>query len=110
MTPADTAATSPALTGLAADSTLTIGRHTFSSRLFVGTGKYSTYELMQACLAASGSEVITVAVRRERLIDRQGREIGRVEGAVDWTSDEAILLLQSAITGRIGSPPGAAGR
>lgn len=44
------------------------------------------------------------------LVDREGREIGRIEGAVDWTSDEAILLLQSAITGRIGSPPGAAGR
>ncbi len=75
MTPADNAVTSPAPTGLAADSPLTIGRHTFSSRLFVGTGKYSTYELMQACLAASGSEVITVAVRRERLIDKQGRSI-----------------------------------
>lgn len=71
----ETAASSPAPTGLPADSTLTIGRHTFSSRLFVGTGKYSTYELMQACLAASGSEVITVAVRRERLIDKQGRSI-----------------------------------
>lgn len=71
----ETAAPSPAPTGLPADSTLTIGRHTFSSRLFVGTGKYSTYELMQACLAASGSEVITVAVRRERLIDKQGRSI-----------------------------------
>lgn len=44
------------------------------------------------------------------LVDREGREIGRIEGAVDWTSDEAILLLQSAITGRIGSLPGTNGR
>lgn len=66
---------SPAPTHLPGDKPLTIGSHTFSSRLFVGTGKYSTYELMQDCLAASGSEVITVAVRRERLIDKQGRSI-----------------------------------
>lgn len=54
---------------------LTIGSHTFRSRLFVGTGKYSTLELMRTCLAASGSEVVTVAVRRERLVDKQGRSL-----------------------------------
>ena len=54
---------------------LTIGAHTFHSRLFVGTGKYRTLELMRDCLAASGAEVITVAVRRERLVDRDGRNI-----------------------------------
>lgn len=45
------------------------------SRLIVGTGKYATYDLMRDCLEASGSEVITVAVRRERLIDAAGRNI-----------------------------------
>jgi thiazole synthase len=54
---------------------LRLGTHTFSSRLIVGTGKYSSYELMRDCLEASGAEVITVAVRRERLIDAQGRNI-----------------------------------
>src|SRR5579863_7935230 len=54
---------------------LVLGSHTFESRLIVGTGKYATYELMRDCLDASGSEVITVAVRRERLIDAQGRSI-----------------------------------
>lgn len=44
------------------------------------------------------------------LIDRQGREIGRIEGAVDWISDEAILLTRSAITGRIGAHSGVPGR
>jgi thiazole synthase len=52
-----------------------LGSHTFRSRLIVGTGKYSTYELMQQCLVASGAEVITVAVRRERLVDSLGRNI-----------------------------------
>jgi thiazole synthase len=54
---------------------LVLGSHTFESRLIVGTGKYATYESMRDCLDASGAEVVTVAVRRERLIDAQGRSI-----------------------------------
>ena len=54
---------------------LKIGTHTIRSRLFVGTGKYATLELMRDCLEASGAEVVTVAVRRERLFDRQGRNL-----------------------------------
>ncbi|MCA1685290.1 MAG: sulfur carrier protein ThiS, partial [Planctomycetia bacterium] len=54
---------------------ITIGTHTFRSRLFVGTGKYATLELMRDCLDASGAEVVTVAVRRERLFDKSGRNI-----------------------------------
>jgi thiazole synthase len=54
---------------------LTIGPHKFQSRLLVGTGKYSTLELMKECLVASGTEVVTVAVRRERLFDREGRNL-----------------------------------
>src|ERR671917_1105641 len=45
------------------------------NRLFVGTGKYATYELMQQALDASGCQVVTVAVRRERLIDKEGRSL-----------------------------------
>ena len=54
---------------------LRIGNHTFRSRLFVGTGKYASLELMRDCLEASGAEVVTVAVRRERLFDKSGRNI-----------------------------------
>jgi thiazole synthase len=54
---------------------LTIGGRAVRSRLFVGTGKYTTLELMRECLAASGAEVVTVAVRRERLFDREGRNL-----------------------------------
>jgi len=57
------------------DQPLVLGSHRLNSRLIVGTGKYSSYEQMQACLEVSGSEVITVAVRRERLIDSDGRSI-----------------------------------
>lgn len=54
---------------------LTIGTHSVQSRLFVGTGKYATLELMRDCLDASGCEVVTVAVRRERLFDKEGRNL-----------------------------------
>lgn len=54
---------------------LTIGSHTFVSRLIVGTGKYESYEIMQDALDASGAEVVTVAVRRERLVDKDGRSL-----------------------------------
>ncbi len=54
---------------------LRIGTHTLRNRLMVGTGKYATLELMRDCLAASGAEVVTVAVRRERLQDKSGRNI-----------------------------------
>jgi thiazole synthase len=60
---------------LPADKPLVIGKFTFHSRLITGTGKYSSYEQMRTCLQASGCEVTTVAVRRERLVDREGRNI-----------------------------------
>ena len=57
------------------NDTFTVAGRTMSSRLIVGTGKYTTYDLMRDCLTASAAEVITVAVRRERLIDSAGRNI-----------------------------------
>jgi thiazole synthase len=54
---------------------LRLGSHVLRSRLIVGTGKYATYDLMRDCLAASEADVITVAVRRERLVDAAGRNI-----------------------------------
>jgi thiazole synthase len=52
-----------------------LGSHLLASRLIVGTGKYASYELMAEALDLSGTDCITVAVRRERLVDRQGRNI-----------------------------------
>lgn len=46
-----------------------VGSFAFTSRLFVGTGKYETYELMKNALDASGAQVVTVAVRRDVLAD-----------------------------------------
>lgn len=54
---------------------LRIGGHTLASRLIVGTGKYASYEQMAESLDLSGADCITVAVRRERLVDAQGRNL-----------------------------------
>ena len=54
---------------------ITIGDFTFENPLFVGTGKYETYEQMARALEISGCEVVTVAVRRERMVDATGRNI-----------------------------------
>ncbi|MDP3464871.1 MAG: thiazole synthase [Sulfuricurvum sp.] len=44
--------------------TLQIGKYTLGSRLIVGSGKYADFETTKAATLASGSELITVAVRR----------------------------------------------
>ncbi len=54
---------------------LTIGGRAFRSRLIVGTGKYASLEQMREALDISGSEVVTVAVRRERLINAEGKSL-----------------------------------
>src|SRR6476646_10592552 len=54
---------------------LRLGTHTFTSRLIVGTGKYSDYATMGEALARSGTECITVAVRRGRLVDAAGNNL-----------------------------------
>jgi thiazole synthase len=52
------------------DDALRIGPHTFQSRLFVGTGKYKDVDETRRAIAASGAEVVTVALRRVDLKDR----------------------------------------
>ncbi len=49
------------------DDALVIAGRPFTSRLFLGTGKYKDNETMAAALEASGTEVVTVAVRRVEL-------------------------------------------
>ena len=59
----------------ALDTPLVVGGRTLGSRLIVGTGKYADHPTMQTALDASGASAITVAVRRERLIDAEGRSL-----------------------------------
>lgn len=57
------------------DDPLVIGTRRFTSRLIVGTGKYRDSRTMQLALDASGAQVVTVAVRRERLFNQQGQSL-----------------------------------
>ena len=54
---------------------LRLAGRTFDSRLIAGTGKYASLDLMREALAASGCEVVTVAVRRERLYNDKGQSL-----------------------------------
>ena len=58
-----------------ADGLLVVGGVTLASRLVVGTGKYATYAEMARCLELSGADCVTVAVRRERLVNAAGENI-----------------------------------
>lgn len=52
---------------LTQDGTVVVGKFQFTSRLFVGTGKYRTFEEMREAIVASGTELVTVALRRVNL-------------------------------------------
>lgn len=66
---------------------LKIGDHEFSSRLFVGTGKYRDMDETRAALEASGAEVVTVAVRRVDLGDKGG------ESLIGYLASESYTIL-----------------
>ncbi|MEM9152156.1 MAG: thiazole synthase, partial [Cyanobacteria bacterium P01_F01_bin.3] len=69
------------ITSETATDTLTIAGKTFHSRLMTGTGKFSDLETMRRSFTASGSEIVTVAVRRVQT-NAPGHE-GLAE-AIDW--------------------------
>lgn len=64
------------------DTPLVIADKTFNSRLMTGSGKYANMAVMQQSIAASGCEIVTVAVRRVQT-QAPGHE-GLAE-AIDWT-------------------------
>lgn len=66
---------------------LVIADRTFTSRLIVGTGKYSSFPVMAQAHEASGAEMVTVAVRRVNLTDRTQ------ESLLDYIDSSKIFLL-----------------
>ena len=54
---------------------LVIAGREFKSRLILGSGKYESFELMERSLEASGTDMVTVAVRRVNLSDRSGESL-----------------------------------
>lgn len=68
---------------------LTIADRTFSSRLFLGTGKFPSHESMRDALAASGTEIVTVALRRADLSGNRDP----FANILDFVDPEKYLLL-----------------
>jgi thiazole synthase len=92
------------LSSLPSDRPLVIAGRTFRSRLMTGTGKYRTFEQMRQSIAASGSQIVTVAVRRVQT-NAPGHE--GLADALDWntlwmlpntagcqTADEAVRVAR----------------
>src|ERR1700675_1022593 len=67
--------------------TLRIAGRDFTSRLFVGTGKYRSFPEMARCHEASGADMVTVAVRRVNLSDRSK------ESLLDYIDRSKFFLL-----------------
>ena len=68
---------------------LVIAGRTFQSRLLLGTGKFSSNELMRDALAASGTEIVTVALRRADLTGSNDP----FANILDFIDPEKYLLL-----------------
>jgi len=87
------------------DNLIIAGRE-FRSRLIVGTGKYRSFQEMARCHAASGAEMVTVAVRRVNLTDKSKESlldyIDRTKffilpnTAACYTADDAIRTARLA--------------
>ncbi len=67
------------------DKKLKVGKYEFTSRLFVGTGKYSSMKEMADALEASGTEVVTVAVRRVKINEK--------ESLLDYIDTKKYVIL-----------------
>lgn len=88
------------------DKVLRIGSKEFRSRLLVGTGKYSSYEIMKQALEASAAQIVTVAVRRlnlnepkkESLLDHIDRNKYTIlpNTAGCYTVEEAVRVARLA--------------
>ncbi len=87
------------------DQPLIIAGRTFRSRLLMGTGKFSSPEVMIKAIEASGSEIVTVALRRVELENPQDSILSAIDtsrylllpntsGARD--ADEAVRLARLA--------------
>jgi thiazole synthase len=72
------------------DTPFVIAGRTFTSRLIVGTGKYPSHAIMAQAHAASGAEMVTVAVRRVNISDRSK------ESLLDYIDDRIFILPNTA--------------
>src|ERR1700737_1245746 len=87
-------------------SKLKIADREFTSRLLVGTGKFASNELMRDALAASGSEIVTVALRRADLSGRHDP----FANILDFIDPKQFLLLPNTSGARTAEEAGRLGR
>jgi thiazole synthase len=94
------------------DMALWLGGREFKSRLIVGTGKYPSNEIMREALEASGSDLVTVAVRRVKLPGQGESLLDHVDTARFtllpntagcYTADEAVRTAYLAREAGLGS-------
>ena len=69
------------------DTPFVIAGRTFSSRLIIGTGKYSSHAVMKRAHEASGADMVTVAVRRVNISDRSR------ESLLDYIDTSTMFIL-----------------
>src|SRR5207244_12904865 len=79
-------------------SKLKIADREFTSRLLVGTGKFASNELMRDALVASGTEIVTVALRRADLSGKHDP----LANILDFIDPKGSLLLPNTIGERTG--------
>ena len=72
------------------DTPFVIAGRTFRSRLIVGTGKYTSHAVMAQAHAASGADMVTVAVRRVNISDRSR------ESLLDYIDSDIFILPNTA--------------
>ncbi|MCZ6781987.1 MAG: thiazole synthase [Proteobacteria bacterium] len=65
----------------------TIGKHTFTSRLIIGSGKYASFEQNRECAERTGAEMVTVALRRVDLNAPKGQRL------FDFLSPDRFTIL-----------------
>jgi thiazole synthase len=75
---------------VASDTPFVIAGRTFGSRLIVGSGKYSSHAVMAQAHRASGTEMVTVAVRRVNIADRSK------ESLLDHIDQKLFILPNTA--------------
>ena len=69
------------------DTPFVIAGRTFTSRLIIGTGKYSSHAMMARAHEASGADMVTVAVRRVNIADRSR------ESLLDYIDSTRMFIL-----------------
>jgi len=83
---------------------LIIADRTFHSRLFMGTSLYANVQVLLDCLAASGTQMITAAVRRIHTTGREADVLSHIQGAYHflpntarcYTAEDAVLTAHLA--------------